>query len=234
MFAPTSMHGSPTQDHESRGSAFADSPLLESHFSPNPLTLPTRLIMRYGFESVATKERLPGLRGAVWLSVSSGLVLLAAGCGGAAKFPVYPAQGTLTLDGEPNGPASFLLLPTEVDKKNPKPSVAGTVDAAGKISLSCYANGDGAPEGDYNVQFTPNVAGGAAAKPIPPFYGRPSNGLTVKITKTTGDAVNEVSLQLVSKPKSGNAAAAATGGPSVLPQKSYPAIDPALMPKASR
>ncbi|MDX1969289.1 MAG: hypothetical protein SFV23_19080 [Planctomycetaceae bacterium] len=190
--------------------------------------------MRNGFDSVAPRESLQGLRDAVWLSVSSGLVLLAAGCGGAAKFPVYPAQGTLTLDGEPNGPASFLLLPTEVDKKNPKPSVAGTVDAAGKISLSCYANGDGAPEGDYNVQFTPNVAGGAAAKPIPPFYGRPSNGLTVKITKTTGDAVNDVSLQLVSKPKSGNAAAAATGGPSVLPQKSYPAIDPALMPKSSR
>lgn len=150
---------------------------------------------------------------------------------------VYAAKGKLTLDGEPNGPAAFLMVPTQQDKEHPKPTVSGIVDSTGSITLSCYANGDGAPAGEYDVHFTPSLVGGASDKPIPVIYGTPGggSGLKIKIEEKSGDAFNDVSLALDSKARAkvGNAAAAATSRTSSALKKSYPAIDPSSMPKTS-
>lgn len=163
-----------------------------------------------------------------------GAALLLAGCGGSSgppKATVYPVKGKLTLDGEAIGPASFLMLPTVYDKANPRPAPAGAVDAEGNITISCYAKGDGAPEGDYQIQFVPSLAG-APKKPIPQIYFNPSgSGINVKIDKKSAPEANELTLALDSKGKSagmspGSAATARPGG-----GKNYPAIDPKLLPK---
>lgn len=170
-----------------------------------------------------------------WLVL--GAAFASIGCGGDGKLAVYPAQGKVTLDGEPNGPAAFLMVPAQQDEKNPKPTVSGIVDSAGIITLSCYANGDGAPEGEYNVHFTPSLVGGAAKKPIPVVYGTPDggSGLKIKIEPKSGDAFNDVSLTLDSKARGNRNSAAAAMGPrsSSALGKNYPSIDPSLMPKTS-
>lgn len=160
------------------------------------------------------------------------LAAASAGCGGSGKLKVYPTEGSLSMDGEPLGPASFLLLPESIDAKNPRPSVSGQVDADGKITFSCYANGDGAPAGDYEVQFMPSVMG-KPKKPIPQAYSSPKqNKLKIKILESTKDKPNVVKFDLDSKLKSaGTAMATGGGGPQI--NSKYPPIDPALMPKTS-
>lgn len=158
--------------------------------------------------------------------------VLSAGCGGSGKLKVYPTEGKLSMDGEPIGPASFLLLPESPDEKKPKPSVSGQVDANGNITFSCYAAGDGAPAGDYEVQFMPSVMG-KPKKPIPQAYSSPKqNKLKVKILESTKEKPNVVSFDLDSKIKAASAAMA-TGGSGPQINSKYPPIDPALMPKTS-
>lgn len=165
-----------------------------------------------------------------------GLAFALAGCGssGPPKATVYPVKGTLTLDGEAIGPASFLMLPAVFDKANPRPSPAGAVDADGNITVSCYAKGDGAPEGDYQIQFVPSLAG-APKKPIPPAYFNPNgSGVKVTIAKKSGSEANEIALALDSKGKGAGMSpgSAATSRPGA-GGKSYPAIDPKLLPKTN-
>ncbi len=160
------------------------------------------------------------------------VAVLSAGCGGSGKLKVYPTEGKLSMDGEPLGPATFLLLPESPDPKSPKPSVAAQADASGKITFSCYASGDGAPAGDYEVQFMPGLMG-KPNKPIPQAYSSPKqNKLKVKILESTKDKPNVVSFDLDSKIKAASAAMATGGGGPQINSK-YPPIDPALMPKTS-
>lgn len=159
------------------------------------------------------------------------VVVTLIGCGGESKEAVYATKGTLTLDGEPNGPASFLMVPTTNDTNKPARSVAGSVDAAGAITLTSYQKGDGAPAGEYSVYFTPNLMAGPPKKPIPPVYGNAgTSGLKIRIEKKASGEFNDVSLALDSKAKGKGMGAASAMGPSML-KKNYPTIDPKLMPK---
>ena len=157
------------------------------------------------------------------------LMVAMTGCGGDGKIPVFPTEGTLTMDGEAIGPAALLLIPVDYSKENPKPSVAGNVDSDGNIVFSCYANGDGAPAGEYDVQFTPSL-GGRPSRPIPEAYGNPKfSKLKVKILEAKSDTPNMVNIDLDSKIKKPSSAMATGGGGPPINSK-YPPIDPSLMP----
>ena len=92
--------------------------------------------------------------------LSSLLLLLAlvavcfSGCG--PKYPnekaVYKVQGTVTVDGAPVAGIQISFNPIS-DEKRPT-TAQGTTDAEGKMIISTYAEGDGAPEGEYVVTFS--------------------------------------------------------------------------------
>lgn len=75
----------------------------------------------------------------------------AAGCSDrGGREPVFPVQGLVLYQGKPAVGAQVVFHP--VGKGNPaaiRPS--GQVDGTGKFTLTSYASGDGAPQGDYEV-----------------------------------------------------------------------------------
>jgi len=93
-----------------------------------------------------------GLRAArLLLAPFCGLSLAFAGCGESdGRLPVYPVQGTVTLQGKPLGNALIALHP--VDISDPlATSCRATTDANGVFTISTYNANDGAPAGEYKV-----------------------------------------------------------------------------------
>lgn len=126
--------------------------------------------------------------------------LASAGCGGSDTLDVYPAKGTLKLDGEPFGPTSIMLVPTteKVPGTNePTHSAVGQVDQSGNIRFTTYDPGDGVPAGEYRVVVGMDFA--EPPKPFPKVY-RDSQGspLTVKV-----EAIDENNLSIVMDSKAG-------------------------------
>ena len=89
------------------------------------------------------------------LSTIGMFVFTAIGCGD--KHPnekqVFKIKGNVTVDGKPETDIQIALH----DKSGPdnkQPTYPqGFTDAEGKIRISTYEEGDGAPAGDYNVTF---------------------------------------------------------------------------------
>ena len=100
--------------------------------------------------------------GIAWTFVS----LLLAGCGGGGieKLPLYPASGTLQMDGKPFGPVSLRFEPETPGGRG----FVASVDAAGKINaVTTYKVGDGAPVGTYKVTVFSSMG---ASKQFPAKY----------------------------------------------------------------
>jgi hypothetical protein len=81
------------------------------------------------------------------------LVCLFVGC--AKKYPdekaVYPVSGVVTVDGVPQEGLQFKLH-NEAGDDPVKPTFSsGYSGPEGKVSVSTYADGDGAPAGTYKV-----------------------------------------------------------------------------------
>ena len=64
-------------------------------------------------------------------------------------MPVYPAQGTIKIDGTAAGPFKIILQPASIDSKIPP--ATGPVAEDGTFRLSTYGVNDGVPEGTFNV-----------------------------------------------------------------------------------
>jgi len=83
------------------------------------------------------------------------LVGLAIGCGGGAgegRVPTIPVKGKLFVDGKPLGP---VLMNLSCNPPNEKiPVINAYVKADGTFVLKTYEDGDGAPEGKYDVRLT--------------------------------------------------------------------------------
>lgn len=116
---------------------------------------------------------------------------LLVGCG-RSREPwevVHPASGVLTWQGQPVVGAQITLVPT--DSKVPE-SVRPTAVTGenGAFEISTYADGDGAPEGDYKVSVIwhplvvsegGNVRGGNV---LPPKYAIPeTSGVTLTVAE---------------------------------------------------
>lgn len=76
-------------------------------------------------------------------------LLVSPGCGGQKRVKVYPAAGTVTIDGKPVGPAKIVLQPESLEAKIP--AATGAIGSDGTFKLHTYKEGDGVAEGKYNV-----------------------------------------------------------------------------------
>jgi hypothetical protein len=128
---------------------------------------------------------------------SLSIPLIFSGCGGGddvEKVSLYPASGTLKMDGEPFGP---VLLRFEPEGEGARGFV-GQVDQNGNIgSVTTYRTGDGAPVGTYTVTVFSSVGG---SKPFPAIYeSKKSSPLKVLIADITGDGANAMDIQLDAK-----------------------------------
>ncbi len=65
------------------------------------------------------------------------------------RVPVYPVTGTLTINGQPAEGVSLRLFATDLNNSAPRPSAI--TKAGGKLVISTYNTGDGAPAGEYKV-----------------------------------------------------------------------------------
>lgn len=77
------------------------------------------------------------------------------GCG--PKYPnekpVFKVLGTVTVDGAPVPEIQVGFHPVAGPDATHPTYPQGFTDAEGKIRISTYAEGDGAPEGEYKVTF---------------------------------------------------------------------------------
>jgi hypothetical protein len=142
-----------------------------------------------------SKETTP--RGIVWAIISIFVPLCLVGCSrgdGIEKVPVYPASGTVQMDGKPFGPVSLRFEP---DKEGGRGFVA-TVDNTGKITtVTTYEVGDGAPVGTYKVTVFSSMG---ATKQFPAKYeNAKTTPLKVIIADITGEGANAMDIQLDSK-----------------------------------
>ena len=132
------------------------------------------------------------------------VVLVLAGCGGGSKRPkLYPATGTVTLDGKPLADATVSFVPAV------GPPSDGKTDASGKFTIMTSGQ-PGAPFGPnkvtvskftgtatmpspgasaedmrkmYEKMYDKNKKAGAEKGEVPAKYGRPdSSGLTADVT----------------------------------------------------
>lgn len=84
------------------------------------------------------------------------LLLNSSGCtsGDSNTKPTFPVSGMLTVDGQPAEGVAIKFNPVDgIDAQQPTITSAMT-RADGSWSASTYTEGDGAPEGDYNLTFT--------------------------------------------------------------------------------
>jgi len=92
----------------------------------------------------------------VALLIATGfLVISFAGCGPRYlnEKQVYKVQGTVTVDGSPVGEIQVALHPVDPTAGNQTTFPQGFTDPEGKIRISTYEDGDGAPAGEYKVTF---------------------------------------------------------------------------------
>jgi hypothetical protein len=126
----------------------------------------------------------------------AGAVLFAWGCGNSDRKPVYPVHGQVLVDGQPAAEALVTFHPVRVGKDSPR--AVGNVDAKGNFRLTTYTQGDGAPEGEYQVSVhwflatpVPDAAGGEEHQTVnvlPARYADPgSSGLRVTVARGSNE-----------------------------------------------
>lgn len=128
------------------------------------------------------------------------VVLLAAlgGCGAKSepeRVAVFPVQGSITFKGQPM-PGAIVTLHPKAPIEN-VPSPRAQVDKDGKLKVTTFNGGDGAPAGEYTVtvQWYKLVKNGAdlIAGPnvVPRKYGQPgSSDLVVKVAEAGPNSVD--------------------------------------------
>lgn len=79
-----------------------------------------------------------------------------AGCGHqqySGELPVYRISGTVTVDGSPVENIQIALHPVGELQDGKTYYPQGFTDGDGKVKISTYSDGDGAPAGDYRLTF---------------------------------------------------------------------------------
>ena len=91
----------------------------------------------------------------VRVALSVGLLATAIGCGGDdGRKQVIPVSGVVMIDGEPAAGVSIKAHNVAGFDTENTTVTSGITDTKGKFSLSTYEQGDGAPEGKYQLTFT--------------------------------------------------------------------------------
>lgn len=85
------------------------------------------------------------------------------GCGGDGRVPLFPATGSVVVDGKPAGGVVVRLVPAGALDDRDALQPFATTEESGDFSLGTYDKGDGAPAGRYKVTlFQPDRPPGPA------------------------------------------------------------------------
>jgi hypothetical protein len=88
---------------------------------------------------------------------------LTLGCGGDSRVPLFPATGSVLVDGKPAGGVVVRLFPADSVGDRDALQPFATTEENGGFSLGTYDKGDGAPAGRYKVTlFQPDRPPGPA------------------------------------------------------------------------
>jgi hypothetical protein len=87
---------------------------------------------------------------ACFVCVALALAALCPACAKGGRKPVYPVQGQVLVKGRPAAQAQVTFHPV-ADGGPEAVRPVGHVDPQGRFRLTTYAEGDGAPEGEYRV-----------------------------------------------------------------------------------
>ena len=118
------------------------------------------------------------------------LAALCPACARTGRKPVYPVQGQVLVKGRPAANAQVTFHPVEGGPDAVRP--VGQVDEQGRLTLTTYAHGDGAPEGEYRVTvqwfLATRTRGGAeeyqSVNYLPARYARAeTSGLRVTVVR---------------------------------------------------
>lgn len=128
-------------------------------------------------------------------------MLLAAVLASCSKAPdkpaTYPVTGRVTFEGNPAAGAVVILHPTNASAERPR----AKADAKGEFTLTTFANGDGAPAGEYAVTVEWRKADDHPEQGVdllPAAYGDPK---TSKLRATIAAGGNEpLVVKLTRKP----------------------------------
>jgi hypothetical protein len=90
-------------------------------------------------------------------------LILIAGCGPDApqapkdRRPTYPVTGEVTIDGNPGAYVTIMFIPisdlSKVEDASYNSGCGAQADSQGKFMANTYAQGDGAPAGEYVLVF---------------------------------------------------------------------------------
>ena len=125
------------------------------------------------------------------------LVIAFSGCGSSRqqdRVPVFPAQGTATLEGRAPKGALIVLHPKTANGHAANATLLrphGTIHSDGSFELTSYETNDGAPVGQYAVTFEfhkivkyPNGESGPGPNLVPKKYSKPETSpLVVQIVQ---------------------------------------------------
>jgi hypothetical protein len=123
--------------------------------------------------------------------VALALAALCPACARSGRKPVFPVQGQVLVKGRPAARAQVTFHPVEGSGPDTVRPV-GHVDERGRFRLTTYAEGDGAPEGEYRVTvqwfLATRTRGGAddyqSVNYLPARYGRAeTSGLRATVTR---------------------------------------------------
>jgi hypothetical protein len=150
----------------------------------------------FGVKSVRDYRRAnSAVARAIGGAICAALLSAVVGCGSsenAAWLPVFPASGTVSVDGRPPAGAFVVLHPKAGYQRAPDGELVrphGIVREDGTFELTSYKTGDGAPVGEYVVTFElrkvvtyPSGDAGPGPNLIPSKYAKPNTSpVTVKI-----------------------------------------------------
>jgi 5-hydroxyisourate hydrolase-like protein (transthyretin family) len=128
--------------------------------------------------------------------------LALAGCSDpyANEKKCYKIVGTITVDGKPASGLQLSLHSTSgVDQTQPT-FPQGQTDAEGKVKFSTYADGDGAPPGEYKVtaswqEFNPISRGFSGPDKLKKKYSDPAKTtVTIKVTDKSPNDIGTIDL----------------------------------------
>jgi hypothetical protein len=132
------------------------------------------------------------------LAVMAGLVV---SCGGAARKPVYPVHGQVFVGKDQPASGALVVFHHLGDDDLNKPRAY--VEEDGSFSLTTYAKGDGAPEGEYvvTIEWRPPSANPFGSKKLEAdkLKGRYSDpkksSLRCRIEKTKENVLEPILLR---------------------------------------
>jgi hypothetical protein len=129
-------------------------------------------------------ERDKRFERAGWLAAMLGFFSFCGltGCTDESRVPVYPVSGQIKVQGEvPEGAFLVFHPKSEPAEKLEVPKPAAKVKSDGSFQLTTYAQGDGAPAGNYSVtiEWYPLVKSDGEVKAgpnvIPSEYAKPES-----------------------------------------------------------